>query len=375
MKKRRILICGNYGAGNFGDELILMGLLKIIKKLPNIEITVMTGNEKETWTSYNVQVAPFVPSSIKSWTKNILKGKAARALFAIGQADLIIFGGGGLFNEKEEKSMKIWNSQVKAFRFFKKPVIMIGQSFGAIEKEKNKKIIRHVCESMKKIFVRDHTSKKNLETLGIERNIQVISDPAFWLDPSDFSEDARQEKNSVKQENFLKNYWIMNLRSWAGVDENHICEVVNSLISQLPGTPIFVPMQKEDEKIFHRLRNGKRGDSRLTLVQPKNLGNLWSLFAHADSVFSMRLHAGILATIMQKPLIAITYDEKVKNLLTQENPDAILLDPGINSIIPPDTLEKINAFFSASNPPLKATSRKADQNIFQKILTKNIKSI
>ncbi len=361
MKKRRILICGNYGAGNFGDELILKGLLKVIKKLAHIEVTVMTGNEKETWTMHDVQVAPFVPSSLKSWTKQVLKGKAARALFAIGQADLIIFGGGGLFNEKEEASIKIWNSQVRAFRFFKKPVIMIGQSFGNIEKEKNKKIIRKVCSSMKKILVRDPISKKNLESLGIEKHIQVVSDSAFWLEARDFQEEKKP---------YHSPYYLISLRAWPGIDTKLLTEHINTLIKNLPGTPVFISMQKDDEKIFHQLNN-----KNIQCISPKNLNELWTLFSHAQCIIGMRLHACILATTMQKPLLAIAYDDKVKNLLQTENPAALTLDPHLDLLFPEDLPEKLQNFFSASNPQLKAKTHKAEINIFTKMLTKNLKSI
>jgi polysaccharide pyruvyl transferase WcaK-like protein len=74
----KIVICGNYGAENLGDELILEGMLETLRAVsPDAEITVMSGNPKETkWlykARYGMEAVAKFPSGIRSFLKSIFR--------------------------------------------------------------------------------------------------------------------------------------------------------------------------------------------------------------------------------------------------------------------------------------------------------------
>ncbi len=334
MARTHILICGNYGAGNFGDELILKGLLKVVRQIPDVHVTVMSGNPSQTHEMHGTDTCPFIPSSFLSWGKNILNGNIFKALSSIRKSDLVLFGGGGLFNEKEERSIGIWWSQVRFFRLLRKKVIMIGQSFGKIQEEKYKKIIQKVCRAMTQICVRDTQSKRNLELLGVTTRIEVLKDSALWLTSDDFTPSSIPHPQQP--------YTILSLRNWPGVDL----------------VPIRSMLHKKDQTL-------NIIDVSMMVAEPENLktlNDLFAMFQHAESVIAMRLHAAILGHITHKPLTILSYDEKVENLMR---------DLGYDT-----NIEKVsNTMDLPESSTIPLVQTKADQEQFQKILTKIIKTI
>lgn len=366
-KTINILICGNYGAGNFGDELILKGLLKVVRQRPRAQIIVTSGNPAETRRLHGetIVTCPFVPSSAGSWIKSIFTGKAFQALNAIRKTDLIIFGGGGLFNEKESRSIQIWSRQASMWKRLKKRAIMVGQSFGEITQPHHQKIIRDVCASMKKICVRDTTSKKNLEQLGVKHSITVLRDSALWLTAEDFGEDVQRHQgaNNLSHETFNP-YALISLRTWPGVDHGELTQKIKELTTYIHDryhlSLKFVAMQKGDTCSVENVPH----------IEPENLDDLWHIFVNSSLVVAMRLHACILATLSHKPLLSLSYDAKVRNLLT---------DLGQGDSIT-DLRAPIQTWIQQLQKPknqlrISETTLRADQHTLLKILTKLIKSI
>lgn len=363
--QHHILICGNYGAGNLGDELILKGLLKVIGNFSNVTITVTSGNPEETRKWHGVKTCPFMPSSFGSWMKNIFNGNVCRAMIAIRKSDLIIFGGGGLFNEKEERSIRIWNAQVRIWKWLKKKIVMVGQSFDTIKNPHHQKIIREVCASMKKICVRDTSSKKNLEELGVKHQICVLSDSALWLTDEDF--------NLSVISSHAKPYALINLRTWSGIEMSEMKEKIQTLVKILEKEHQlfvkFIAMQKG--KISDRFAYDALGISEtVAYIEPENLDELWNEFTHASRVVAMRLHACILAVLTKKPFLAIAYDAKVKNLLADLGKQDSIINTQATENSWIDQLQK-----SKNQPQETLKNFKADEHTFKKILTKSLKSI
>ena len=92
-KKPKILMYGYFGAGNTGDEAILEVEIKILRELnPNIELSALIHSEER---AKELNIKPYD-------YKNILE-----ILPAIEECDLIISGGGGLFQDISATSLHI----------------------------------------------------------------------------------------------------------------------------------------------------------------------------------------------------------------------------------------------------------------------------
>src|SRR2546426_4700601 len=83
---RKVLIAGYYGFGNAGDEAILTAMLSSMRALrPGLEFIVVSGNPEETAQKYDVS--------------SVLYTDLQGILETARRSDLVILGGGGLFQD------------------------------------------------------------------------------------------------------------------------------------------------------------------------------------------------------------------------------------------------------------------------------------
>ena len=79
----KIVISGYYGFNNAGDEALLTAILAALRAVePTADITVISGNPGNTIAKHQV--------------KSMYRFAAVRLLRAIGEADLVISGGGSV---------------------------------------------------------------------------------------------------------------------------------------------------------------------------------------------------------------------------------------------------------------------------------------
>lgn len=322
---KRVTILGNYGAGNFGDELILKGIVKALRGVERelaevalragvascaeygasdaLEIWATSANEKETENNHGIRAMPFLPSTKKSWVKSLVTGGRRRTRSVIAESDLIIFGGGCLFNETEEASINIWASQIELAYKWNKKIIILGQSFGVFKKPKNKETVRKICNKMNTIIVRDDASKQNLETIGVTREITVLPDPALWLTINDF-----KATDALTAHTPHGKYILINTRTWPTVNKNNLNKKIEQLARQLARQP-------EQPKCLQLLLNkNDKPDLGLPTVMGGTLDDIMQIYRHAHGVIAMRLHGMIAALIAGIPVAAISYDDKVADL-------------------------------------------------------------
>ncbi|HLS90479.1 MAG TPA: polysaccharide pyruvyl transferase CsaB, partial [Limnochordia bacterium] len=51
----RVVVSGYYGFGNTGDEAVLRGLITALRRAGSVEITVLSGNPRETRALHGVE--------------------------------------------------------------------------------------------------------------------------------------------------------------------------------------------------------------------------------------------------------------------------------------------------------------------------------
>lgn len=376
-----ILICGNYGAGNFGDELILTGLLHTLREIPPHEIVVTSGNPKETaktWEKYAITAIHFFPSSFLSLIKFIITLRLFRSLYHLSRCDLILFGGGCLFNEKESESINIWYRHFQWFKFFSKKLIIIGQSFGTFTDEKNTTKIQELITYATKIFVRDDASKKTLSTLAapITSDIEMILDPALWLESKDFSpsETVTLEEKSP--------YALFILRDWPTIHKaellTKLAELSRHLHEKYQLQSRIVILQKNsisDEKISSRLYEKIHTHTDTPPQVWSTMENIIQLYTTTSLIISMRLHGGLFGLILKKPTLFLNYDDKVENLLGDFNLKNLLVNLSSNELVTKaDHL--LNSALDATYDQTEISTKKHDSTkTFQNCLTKILNTI
>lgn len=341
----KIVICGNYGAENLGDEMILEGILENLRSVtPSAEITIFSGNPKQTFEKTSIKSVEKFPTGFKSLLKSIFgKNKAKQA---VKECDYFILGGGGLFGNLTFRANLIWGIQAwQAYRH-KKPVIMYGQSIGQLNGKIRKWIVKNLFKKADFIGVRDSESKKRLENLGITKEIKVIPDLAFSI--------TNVPKNSGLKEN---KELILALRGNGGLNKNSkniIHEFLQDLISKNWKIRVINFQKNIDETLHKEITKNLQNTEILDI---KNTKELLEAYSTSDLVLGMRLHSIISAIKTETPFIAISYADKVKDLLNDAKLSEYMLST--DKI----TLEKLQDLFSKT--------MKEDKEIRQKLALYN----
>lgn len=295
MSARNIVIIGNYGVGNLGDDAILGGIVQDIKNFdPKIKVSVLHGGYKSSESIYKgLEKLAFMPLGIKG------KQKAALTREKIKESDLVILGGGGLFVDSESfRAPLIWFRQAWAAYSLKTPYICYGQSIGPLKRTLNRSMTKWVFEHAQAIHVRDEDSAKYLKKLGIKKKIHVGTDAAFSY--------LIHEKTQKKEDLML-----LSLRKWDKETEESWDMIVDAAREFAKKKSLklgFISMHYGNKNEVEALK--EYGD----VYEPESAKEAYKLISSAKLLVSMRLHAGIFALAAKTSLLAISYSQKVESL-------------------------------------------------------------
>jgi len=305
----KIVIAGNYGVGNLGDEMILKGLLQTLRNaVPFAELTVLSGNPEETSNKHYVKTAEKFPAGFRSLMKMFL-GMRKGPSELVKECDYFILGGGGLFGGPVKRANIIWGIQAMMAYFYKKPVIMYGQSIGRLKGWFTKKIVKNLFKKAETIILRDQKSKDRLIVLGVsEEKIHVFPDLAFGF---------KYENRAVERQKKI----IVALREMKKIKpkfKEAIAGFLNWLIRENKWKVTFVTFQKgigSDDPLHEEVRAMIVDKPSVEMINDDNIDQVMQNFAEAEMVFGMRLHSIISAIKTNTPFIAINYAPKVEDFL------------------------------------------------------------
>lgn len=283
---KKIVISGYYGFDNFGDEAILEILINALKKL-DVDITVLSKNPEITAQVNEVNAFQMF---------NI-----ADAIHQIFVSDILISGGGSLLQDKTSKmSFFYYIFIICVALMLKKPVIIFGQGVEPLNNKYLGGILAKVLQKVDYISVRDKKSANYLKKLGVKS--KTFAD-AVW------SSSPRKLKKTKKI--------VVQLREVKGFDEEQLNILAKALAGKFKDEKIEI-LSLQDK---HDLEVCKKLAERLEIFDMKvkvlhNLSNkdVVKLIASANQVVAMRYHACLLAIKEDIPLLALSYDDKVKNL-------------------------------------------------------------
>jgi polysaccharide pyruvyl transferase CsaB len=329
----KIVIAGNYGVQNLGDEMILKGLLQTLRNImPLAELTVLSGDPTETNRTYQIDSVEKFPAGFRSFFKNIFHKNNATSK-VVKNCDYFILGGGGLFGGPKRRANLIWGIQAMMANFYRRKVIMYGQSIGPINKFIDQFLIKKLFKKAKLIIVRDNSSKDRLKKFGIKNKIHVYPDLAFRF---------KIEENSQQRGKRL----IVALRQMENLSpdfKESISSFLNWLINEHKWNITFITFQKgveSDASLHESIMEMITDKSYMELIDEHDFEKIIKAYLESEMVLGMRLHSLISAIKTNTPFIAINYAPKVKDLLEFSG----LEDHFIN--LDEITLEKLQDEFS-----------------------------
>jgi len=279
--KKKILLFGNFGRQNWGDEAILKGILTILDK-KIFEITVLSTDPEKTRKDFLVKSHLFPPAGFRS----IFEINRWKTFNEIKKSDLIIFSG-GLLQDREPGAVILWSWFVKICKFFNKKIIFAGNSIGPLENKISKKLAQKSLESAKFISVRDKESKKLAISLNIpNKKIFIATDFCFNL----------RAKRTKKKEG--------TLLAFRGDGKISVFRA-KKLAKNFPSPIEIVAMDKIDKEFAENFG--------FPVFVPNSLSELRQKIANKKVVVGSRLHAGILALKEKTPFVLFSAADKISN--------------------------------------------------------------
>ena len=287
-----LLIAGHFGAGNVGDDAILVGFADGISRVGGFEITAMSGSPEDTFRNYNIRGIP---------RKNL-----AAFNEALSQTDALVFAGGSIFQDATSvASAMFYASLVKRAKKAGKKVFLVGQGVGPLTKFLSKRAAASAFNMADGIVVRDPISAQTLRDLGVKRPIKMGADSAFLLSP-----------NRDGGENFQvgdrKSIGIAPKLIGRGLKESvALFGEFTRLVFQSNYMPIMIAMDRNEDTPLIQAINESQGGRIPDLRKVHRPQDIQARIQRMDAVVAVRLHAAILAASVGTPSLMISYDPKV----------------------------------------------------------------
>lgn len=287
----RYVISGYYGFGNAGDEAILQAIIDSLQAQDSqADITVFSAQPSRTALEHRVRVAP--------------RTSFTQIVAALRQTDLFISGGGGLLQDTtSSRSLLYYLGLLTLARGLGCKTMVYANSIGPISQPGNKWLARYVLDKTDYITVRDQLSLSLLSELGVRKpRIRLTADPVLLL-PTPV---VTPEEQVI----------ALAVREWPS-QHDFIMEVMLACrrLVQDGFTISIIPFHfARDLAVSQRLAQ-EIGPGASCLTQPQGFEDLLSGLARAEVVVAMRLHALIMGTVCNRPLVGISYDPKIQGFL------------------------------------------------------------
>ncbi len=304
--KYRIGISGSYGGRNLGDEAILEGILKELRVHKEIEPVVFSYNPADTEKRHKVYAIP---------TRELHKDQMVEELKRL---DLFILGGGGiLFEGQVEKFLRdaIWAKELGI------PVFVYAISVGPLKTPETKKVVAEALNQFDFLSVRESESKRTLHEIGVTKPIEVTADPAFLIEPQEFTSEMLRAEGVDKQKP-LCGFSIREPGPAApdlNIDHYHtmLANAADFIVERCQGEVHFIPMEQDRDPqhshaIISKMLNAKYAK---VLNGDYTPGEILGLIGHMHFAIGMRLHFLIFALLQHVPFIPLPYATKVSGLL------------------------------------------------------------
>lgn len=310
-----VLILGNYGAKNFGDELMLRGILHGLEKEGGCEKVVLSADPAETERLHGVKSFYVFPTGLRSF----LRFKTMETIRQYRHADQVIFGGGTLFTDEVPRTIWISGMQILPAIVLKKKIVCLGQGVGPLHKNFSKWVVRQLFSRFEKIQVRDQESAEILKNIGVSKTIEVAPDPVFTIPLKPAHSSQKTSKKllvSLREGPFLNSDFPEKLAAF--LDRVHVQQKLQTefLIFENSGNDRAL-----SEKVAHLMTSHK------PVITSVDFSNFETIFSSGAAALNFRLHANILSFRSKIPCIGFAYETKVKNLFKSVGKANFVIEP------------------------------------------------
>jgi polysaccharide pyruvyl transferase WcaK-like protein/glycosyltransferase involved in cell wall biosynthesis len=256
---------------------------------------------------------------------------------AVELADLVVLGGGGLFQDywgcDPDTVFTPRHHGIAYYAGFPllaaelgRPCALYAVGFGPLASEAGRSLTRAACERAGLVTVRDSASKALLVELGLDATrVHVTADPAFRLAPASAERAAEVLRGAGglgarPRLGVALRHWDIGVESarW----EEQAAQAIRGFLDREGGAAVFVPFQQggrdlEDDVAAARRVRARLGPAAAAAVLDgrQTPAEKAAVLGACDVVLGMRLHSLVFALAAGVPSVAISYDPKVDGLL------------------------------------------------------------
>ncbi len=294
MKTIRAVICGYYGQGNGGDEALLMSLLQMLPQ--QVTPIVLSAEPLQTSQRYGVQ--------------SCHNRSAVSILRALSQSDCFIWGGGSLMQDVTSLASPFYYGGLMALaQQLGLKTIAWAQGIEPLDHPLTRGLTKWVLRRCNAVSVRDNGSAKLLADWEITPTI--APDPVWALEGKEISRLSDLPTPRI----------AVILRSHPHLTPQRLENLTLALIQLQKATDaciLLVPFQPVlDQDIADFIAQQLPGS--VEVISLENPQELKGLFRGVKMAIAMRYHGLVMAAAAGCTCFAISYDPKVRQLMTELN--------------------------------------------------------
>lgn len=325
-----LFLCGYYGFGNMGDEMILASLATALHgKDRTLAIGALGG-----------------PAPLCEGVCAVPRRRPMAVLRAVRRSGMLLLGSGTLLqNRTSHRSLYYYLSLLAAARLFRRPFGLLLGGVGPIHGRFDRFLCAKLLQKADFLGVRDGRSLALLTDLAVPQDrLHVGADPVLGLPLALPPHDGHALLLFVRE----------------GQDDPLFCEAVASLAAALTLPVLVGVMDKARDRTaaMHTANALTARGLSATLAEPKDPLALLSLLASASLVLSARLHALVAAYRLGVPALALSDDEKLRGFLCEAYPRPLAVRLCLPFLPAKDALHRAAAFALANAPRLRAEREK-----------------
>lgn len=365
MKTIKIGLLDHMGYGNLGDAATQEALIvNIQKRIPEAEIIGFSLNPDDTRKRHNIvsySITSWHPglrkgdqnatndqlhlwSQIKSFAKNIPViskiskralllideiGHLARSFKVLRSLDSLIIAGGGQLAELWRGP---WSHPYNVFKFSllaklaNRKLLFLNVGAGPLESGLSKAFVKYSIHLADYVSFRDVESQALVERLGVRRNTYVFPDSAYALDLSKYERDNVEK--SPRPVVGINPIGFCDPRIWPRQNESAYLRYLDNLAA----FSLWLIRHNYRLKVFsgeasvdiHALDDLKerleRSESRAIIddifIPPsRDVEDLLFEMSGFDFIITSKFHGVIFSHLLEKPVIALSYHNKIDDLM------------------------------------------------------------
>jgi len=329
---RRILACGYFGFGNTGDEAILRQLVDDLRVAhPGASVVVLAGSPGAVAADYGVEAVHWQDVS--------------RLVDEAKRADLMVLGGGGLFEDHHGFDPDLILTRGHSAIGFdggfallagltSTPLVIYGIGVGPLSTRDGRRYTRIAFGRASAATVRDQQSLALLAEIGADTSrTQVTADLAWTLTPAAVGT-AEQILHLEGLAPDGSGTIGVAVRPWGtGAWSGELAAALDRLIAARDARVLFVPFhdsphphESDAQAALSVMRQMKRLDRASIIRGAYTPEERMAIIGSCGLLIGMRLHSLIFAASTGTPLVALSYDPKVAAAMGQIGCGAQVVD-------------------------------------------------